>query len=60
MTDTNTNMDVDESTMDYSQDGYAYENDSECPVCDVSGCCRASCAEEIEKAEFFAQYWADF
>jgi len=55
-----TDVDVDESDMDYSQDIHAHDNDSECPVCDEIGCCRPSCEEEIERAEYMAQYWADF
>ena len=54
-----TDVDVDESDMDYSQDIHTHD-DSECPVCDEIGCCRPSCEEEIERAEYMAQYWADF
>ena len=60
---TNNHMDVDigdDFDMDYSQDIYTHDNDSECPVCDEFGCCKDSCEEEIEKAEYLAQYWADF
>jgi hypothetical protein len=69
MKDTNTNqnstMNPEENDMDYSQDccgddSYQYEDTSECPVCEAIGCCDEACEMEIDRAEYLAQYWADF
>ena len=65
MKDTNTNQNPEENDMDYSQDccgddSYQYEDTSECPVCEAIGCCDEACEMEIDRAEYLAQYWADF
>ena len=48
--------------MDYSQDmGDHYTDDEpDCPVCGACGCCDEECEMEIDRAEYLAQYWADF
>lgn len=48
--------------IDYSQDmGNHYTDDeADCPVCGACGCCDEECEMEIDRAEFQAQYWADF
>ena len=48
--------------IDYSQDmGNHYTDDEpDCPVCGACGCCDEQCEMEIDRAEYLAQYWADF
>ena len=48
--------------MDYSQDmGDHYTDDEpDCPVCGACGCYDEECEMEIDRAEYQAQYWADF
>ena len=54
--------------MDYSQDidfsqdmGDHYTDDEpDCPVCGSCGCYDEECEMEIDRAEYQAQYWADF
>ena len=48
--------------IDYSQDmGNHYTDDEpDCPVCGACGCCDEECEMEIDRAEYLAQYWADF
>ena len=48
--------------MDYSQDMGDHNTDDEpdCPVCGACGCYDEECEMEIDRAEYQAQYWADF
>ena len=58
-TTSNSEMDIDECD-DYSQNMDVCHDCDECPVCSDYGCTNSDCIEEIEKAEYYAQYWADF
>ena len=54
------NMDECHDCEDYSQNMDVCHDCDECPVCSDYGCTNSDCVEEIEKAEYYAQYWADF
>ena len=58
-TTSNSEMDIDECD-DYSQNMDVCHDCDECPVCSDYGCTNSDCVEEMEKAEYYAQYWADF
>ena len=57
-------MDIDCSSQphDYFESQEYNEPDDmvDCPVCRNTGCTDDMCVEVIEKAEYMAQFWADF
>ena len=48
--------------IDYSQnmDNHYTDDEPDCPVCGACGCYDEQCEMEIDRAEYQAQYWADF
>ena len=61
--DMDLSQDIDFSQdIDYSQnmDNHYTDDEPDCPVCGACGCCDEECEMEIDRAEYQAQYWADF